>query len=155
MNKTPDGEVFGSGDPEVNQDITMYVEQADLSKRHAMINYTDTNGRTFDDEDSANQGQYFLSDCGSDTGTWIKLCQTFAENQNDNLIDLHNALGRQFEVGPHKFSIWPDNQVSTIDEVIPWIEDFIRNQADEAELVASALSDLMMMKELSQFTSLR
>ena len=26
MNTTPDGEVFGSGDPEKNQDITMYIE---------------------------------------------------------------------------------------------------------------------------------
>jgi hypothetical protein len=26
INVTPDGEVFGSGDPEQNQDITMYIE---------------------------------------------------------------------------------------------------------------------------------
>ena len=39
INTTPDGEVFGSGDPEENQDITMYIESADLSERHADIKF--------------------------------------------------------------------------------------------------------------------
>lgn len=39
INTTPEGEVFGSGDPEQNEDITMYIESADLSLRHASIKY--------------------------------------------------------------------------------------------------------------------
>ena len=39
MNTTPDGELFGSGDPELNQDITMYIEQAELAERHAAIKF--------------------------------------------------------------------------------------------------------------------
>jgi hypothetical protein len=80
INTTPDGEVFGSGDPEVNQDITMYVESADLAPRHAMIKYTDANGRAFEDEAPLTNGLYSLCDCGSESGTWIKLRQAYAEN---------------------------------------------------------------------------
>ena len=39
INTTPDGEVFGSGNPEVNEDITMYIEAAELSERHADIKF--------------------------------------------------------------------------------------------------------------------
>ena len=42
INTTPDGEVFGSGDPEENQDITMYIESANLSERHADIKFHPT-----------------------------------------------------------------------------------------------------------------
>lgn len=35
MNTTPDGELFGAGDPEENEDITMYIELAGLAERHA------------------------------------------------------------------------------------------------------------------------
>ena len=39
INTTPDGEVFGSANPEENEDITMYIEAADLSDRHASIKF--------------------------------------------------------------------------------------------------------------------
>lgn len=52
INITPDGEIFGSGDPEHNQDITMYIESAGLSLRHAGIVYTDANGSTFDEDEN-------------------------------------------------------------------------------------------------------
>jgi hypothetical protein len=42
INTTPDGEIFGSGDPEINQDITMYIESAELSERHADIKFHPT-----------------------------------------------------------------------------------------------------------------
>ena len=77
--------MFGSGDPEVNDDITMYIESADLSARHAQIKYTDELGRTYDDADNDMQGVYTLSDCNSETGTWIKLRHIYADNQNDYL----------------------------------------------------------------------
>jgi hypothetical protein len=35
MNTTPDGELFGAGDPDDNEDITMYIELAGLAERHA------------------------------------------------------------------------------------------------------------------------
>lgn len=56
LNMTPHGEVFGS-DPE-NPDLTMYVENASLDKKHCQINYKN--------------GIYNLRDLSSSTGTWIK-----------------------------------------------------------------------------------
>ena len=47
INTTPDGEVFGSGDPEVNQDITMYIESSDLSEHHADIKFHPTYLQSF------------------------------------------------------------------------------------------------------------
>lgn len=98
INKTPDGEVFGSGDPEVNEDITMYIESADLSARHAMIRFSNTSSNGVD---SDGQGSYILSDCNSETGTWVRPRQTFAEFQNSKLLQLHENLNREFSVGPH------------------------------------------------------
>lgn len=40
INTTPDGELFGSGDPE-KIDLTMYIESADLSEKHAEIKFID------------------------------------------------------------------------------------------------------------------
>lgn len=59
INTTPDGELFGSGDPE-NLDLTMYVESADLNERHAEIKFVDNS-------------KYLLHDCNSDTGTWVRI----------------------------------------------------------------------------------
>jgi hypothetical protein len=42
INTTPEGEVFGSGDPDINSDITMYIESAELSERHADIKFFPT-----------------------------------------------------------------------------------------------------------------
>ena len=47
INTTPDGEVFGSGDPEINQDITMYIESSDLSERHSEIKFHPTYLQSF------------------------------------------------------------------------------------------------------------
>jgi len=59
INTTPDGELFGSGDPE-KIDLTMYIEQAELSERHAEIKFVDNY-------------RYILRDCGSETGTWVRV----------------------------------------------------------------------------------
>jgi len=45
-----------------------------------MIKYTDANGRAFEDEAPLTNGLYSLNDCGSESGTWIKLRQAYAEN---------------------------------------------------------------------------
>ncbi len=57
INTTPDGELFGSGDPE-KIDLTMYIESAELSERHAEIKFLEGS-------------KYILRDCGSETGTWV------------------------------------------------------------------------------------
>lgn len=40
INTTPDGELFGSGDPD-ELDLTMYIESANLSAKHAEIKFID------------------------------------------------------------------------------------------------------------------
>ena len=59
INTTPDGELFGSGDPE-KIDLTMYIESADLSEKHAEIKFVDN-------------CKYVLRDCGSESGTWVRV----------------------------------------------------------------------------------
>lgn len=59
INTTPDGELFGSGDPD-KIDLTMYIESAELSEKHAEIKFVDN-------------CKYVLRDCGSDTGTWVRV----------------------------------------------------------------------------------
>ncbi len=60
INTTPDGELFGSGDPE-KIDLTMYIESADLSEKHAEIKYQESSSR------------FILKDCGSHSGTWVRI----------------------------------------------------------------------------------
>ena len=60
INTTPDGELFGSGDPETI-DLTMYIESAELSEKHAEIKYDESTSR------------YILRDCGSANGTWVRV----------------------------------------------------------------------------------
>ena len=59
INTTPDGELFGSGDPE-KIDLTMYIESAELSERHVEIKFVDN-------------CKYLLKDCGSESGTWVRI----------------------------------------------------------------------------------
>lgn len=66
---TADGEVFGSGDPEKHEDITMYIEQADLSLRHARIHYCDKQGNLMEEDQNGEidelSGRFLLQDCSS------------------------------------------------------------------------------------------
>ena len=59
INTTPDGELFGSGDPDTI-DLTMYIESAELSEKHAEIKFVDG-------------CKYILRDCGSETGSWVRI----------------------------------------------------------------------------------
>ncbi len=59
INTTPDGELFGSGDPDTI-DLTMYIESAELSEKHAEIKFVDN-------------CKYILRDCGSESGTWVRI----------------------------------------------------------------------------------
>eukprot|EP00820_Chromera_velia_P020454 Cvel_29072.t1-p1 / transcript=Cvel_29072.t1 / gene=Cvel_29072 / organism=Chromera_velia_CCMP2878 / gene_product=hypothetical protein / transcript_product=hypothetical protein / location=Cvel_scaffold3921:10181-11748(+) / protein_length=251 / sequence_SO=supercontig / SO=protein_coding / is_pseudo=false len=59
VNRTPQGEMFGSD--RNSQAITMYIENANLSPKHAEIKYHDR------------LQHYYLKDAGSETGTFIRL----------------------------------------------------------------------------------
>lgn len=59
INTTPDGELFGSGNPD-QLDLTMYIESANLSEKHAEIKFLDN-------------CKYFLLDCNSETGSWVRV----------------------------------------------------------------------------------
>lgn len=113
INTTPDGELFGSGDPE-KIDLTMYIESAELSERHAEIKFIDN-------------CKYVLRDCGSETGTWVRIRE----------LDLYseNRL-REFKVHHYKF-ILEESKIKVIlnilgdeyfDEVGVWLKkhDFNR-----------------------------
>jgi len=45
INMTEGGELFGSADPEQNEEVTMYIENAGLSPFHASIRLTDADGQ--------------------------------------------------------------------------------------------------------------
>ena len=107
INKTPDGEVFGSGDPETNQDITMYIESAGLSERHADIKFQSTYMQSMqsfqsfatsvassDAESGAESlylrhGSYVLKDLQSESGTWVRIPGAFCREQHQKLLNLH------------------------------------------------------------------
>mmetsp|Transcript_27578 Transcript_27578/g.73491 ORF Transcript_27578/g.73491 Transcript_27578/m.73491 type:complete len:660 (+) Transcript_27578:201-2180(+) len=59
VNRTPQGELFGSD--KGDRDITMYIENANLSPKHAEIKFND---QTY---------QYFLRDFASEDGTWVRI----------------------------------------------------------------------------------
>ena len=59
INTTPDGELFGSGNPD-ELDLTMYIESASLSEKHSEIKFVDNS-------------KYLLKDCNSESGTWIRI----------------------------------------------------------------------------------
>lgn len=68
INTTPDGELFGSGDPD-ELDLTMYIESASLSNTHAEIKFVDN-------------CKYFLHDCNSEGGTWLRIGHPCDSKQN-------------------------------------------------------------------------
>lgn len=84
INMTEGGEVFGSADPEENQQITMYIENADLSAFHASIQYINMQGKPisadFEDENPNELRHYMLTDHGSKSGTWLSIKSSFSEH---------------------------------------------------------------------------
>eukprot|EP00747_Dinoflagellata_sp_TGD_P222617 gnl/TRDRNA2_/TRDRNA2_94323_c0_seq2.p1 gnl/TRDRNA2_/TRDRNA2_94323_c0~~gnl/TRDRNA2_/TRDRNA2_94323_c0_seq2.p1 ORF type:complete len:638 (+),score=123.55 gnl/TRDRNA2_/TRDRNA2_94323_c0_seq2:57-1970(+) len=59
VNRTPQGELFGSD--KGSKEITMYIENANLSPKHTEIKFND---QTY---------QYFLRDFASEKGTWVRI----------------------------------------------------------------------------------
>ena len=145
INKTPDGEVFGAGDPEENPDITMYIESAELSERHADIKFHPTYVQTMqsftsfatsvassDMESSSGtealyqrHGSYVLKDLSSETGTWVRIPSAFSREQHSKLLNLHKCLDTvTFRVGANHFIFETDQSMETIDEVSAWLQSY-------------------------------
>ena len=94
INTTPDGELFGSGDPEA-LDLTMYIESANLSERHAEIKFVDN-------------CKYLLHDCNSDTGTWIRIGRHGESKESSQAcgIDLYEeSRMRIYKAGEYQFVV--------------------------------------------------
>ena len=91
INTTPDGELFGAGDPDA-LDLTMYIESANLSDKHAEIKFSDKH-------------RYLLKDCNSETGTWTRIGHPGDNKENQyggSGIDLYQESRlRMYKVGEY------------------------------------------------------
>ena len=105
----------------------MYIEAAELSERHADIKFQcplqiqSQNSLEYETE-FARKGQYVLKDCNSQSGTWTKIPNSFASEQNSMLINLHESLDRIFKVDQHHFVFELDPTRDSIDEVSSWLQ---------------------------------
>lgn len=105
----------------------MYIEAAELSERHADIKFQcplqiqSQNSLEYETE-FARKGQYVLKDCNSQSGTWTKIPNSFASEQNGMLINLHESLDRIFKVDLHQFVFELDPTRDSIDEVASWLQ---------------------------------
>ena len=66
----------------------MYIESADLSERHAEIKFVDN-------------CKYLLRDCGSDSGTWIRIREMDIYQQHRESV--YKVDGYQFIIEEGKF----------------------------------------------------
>jgi len=110
INTTPDGEVFGSGDPE-KLDLTMYIESAELSERHAEIKFVDNS-------------KYLLHDCNSDTGTWVRIGHPGEHKDGTSPcgLDLYEESRlRIFKAGDYQFVI-EDHPTEEFNPVSAWLK---------------------------------
>ena len=96
----------------------MYIENAGLSPFHAQIIFGDGNGQPIFTNDFASeqenhaigQGQYYIKDQDSDTGTFVSIRETFSPQQNWMLPNLSEiGPNQKFRVGDVVFSIVPDS----------------------------------------------
>ena len=111
INTTPDGELFGSGDPE-ELDLTMYIESASLSDKHAEIKFVDN-------------CKYILKDCGSETGTWVRIGHpgdSISDQFSSGAIDLYQeSRMRMYKVGDYQFVI-EEHPLKEFNEVSSWLK---------------------------------
>ena len=111
VNTTPDGELFGSGDPE-ELDLTMYIESANLSEKHAEIKFVDN-------------CKYILRDCGSETGTWTRIGRpgdSLNEQYLTGGIDLYQeSRMRMYKAGDYQFVI-EEHPLKEFNEVSSWLK---------------------------------
>jgi len=98
VNRTPQGELFGSD--KGSKDITMYIENANLSPKHTEIKFND---QTY---------QYFLRDFDSADGTWVQI-------RWNRSVEL--APGQELIIGDTLIEVSEGAKVETADEVKHWL----------------------------------
>lgn len=94
INTTPDGELFGSGDPD-KIDLTMYIESADLADRHAEIKLVDN-------------CKYLLRDCGTENGTWVRIKELDLYQESRKRV--YKFAGYQFVIEESKTEVLNDGR---------------------------------------------
>jgi len=98
VNRTPQGELFGSD--KSSKDITMYIENAQLSPKHAEIKFND---QTY---------QYFLRDFASADGTWVRI-------RWNRSIEI--APGQELKIGDTLVQVKEGNAIQPQAEVKQWL----------------------------------
>ena len=136
----------------------MYIEAAELSERHADIKFQcplqiqSQNSLEYETE-FARKGQYVLKDCNSQSGTWTKIPNSFASEQNSMLINLHESLDRIFKVDQHHFVFEPDPTRDSIDEVSTWLRTIqspqLAKALDENQMSFKSMRQLAEIIDMS------
>jgi serine/threonine protein phosphatase PrpC len=98
VNRTPQGELFGSD--KNSKDITMYIENANLSPKHTEIKFND---QTY---------QYFLRDFASKDGTWVRI-------RWNRSIEI--APGQELKIGSTIVDVVEGPQIAPQSEVKQWL----------------------------------
>mmetsp|Transcript_20699 Transcript_20699/g.57800 ORF Transcript_20699/g.57800 Transcript_20699/m.57800 type:complete len:655 (+) Transcript_20699:31-1995(+) len=98
VNRTPQGELFGSD--KGSKDITMYIENANLSPKHAEIKFND---QTY---------QYFLRDFASLDGTWVRI-------RWNRSIEI--APGQELKIGDTVVEVREGRRFLPEEEVKQWL----------------------------------
>merc|ERR1719254_105539 len=98
VNRTPQGELFGSD--KSSKDITMYIENAQLSPKHTEIKFND---QTY---------QYFLRDFASHDGTWVRI-------RWNRSIEI--APGQELKIGETLVDVKEGRRFLPEEEVKQWL----------------------------------
>jgi serine/threonine protein phosphatase PrpC len=98
VNRTPQGELFGSD--KTSKDITMYIENANLSPKHTEIKFND---QTY---------QYFLRDLASTDGTWVRI-------RWNRSIEI--APGQELKIGNSVVSVGEGRSIPSMGEAKQWL----------------------------------
>jgi len=98
VNRTPQGELFGSD--KGCKDITMYIENANLSPKHAEIKFND---QTY---------QYFLRDFASEDGTWVRI-------RWNRSVEV--AAGQELKIGDAVVDVKEGRAIPKAEEVKCWL----------------------------------
>eukprot|EP00928_Gymnodinium_smaydae_P017725 TRINITY_DN16779_c0_g1_i1.p1 TRINITY_DN16779_c0_g1~~TRINITY_DN16779_c0_g1_i1.p1 ORF type:complete len:669 (+),score=115.56 TRINITY_DN16779_c0_g1_i1:108-2114(+) len=101
VNRTPQGELFGSD--KGSKDITMYIENANLSPKHAEIKF---NEQTY---------QYFLRDFASSNGTWVRI-------RWNRSIEV--APGQELRIGDTLVEVREGRRFDAEEEVSRWLSSY-------------------------------
>ena len=120
INLTEEGESFGS-DPEA--ELTMYIENSNLSPKHAEIKYENK--------------KYHLRDLNSERGTWIFL-------REENPIPIYEDL--QIKIGNDTYG-FKFSEEDIQDELEEWLNKLHFKKIKEA-LISKDISNLQKLREV-------